>query len=158
MNSKTDVAEHSAATDGYPSGVWFQSAVSGLWYQNHLAAGDVSNVNIDGVLFRGPERSDVCEHGVPDGEWCETCNREYRRAATDPENGNGEQNAPKYWECDRCSGCGWYEGGETIQTHCEACDGHGIVLNEGRKVLTPEQVAEAEMILDVDTVMGSGDG
>lgn len=23
-----------------------------------------------------------CEHGVADGDWCERCNREYKRAAT----------------------------------------------------------------------------
>lgn len=29
--------------------------------------------------------------------------------------------------CDRCDGCGWYEGGKTIQTSCEVCQGTGIV-------------------------------
>lgn len=32
-------------------GIWYQSAVSGLWYQNHSAAGDVAIVSIDGVQF-----------------------------------------------------------------------------------------------------------
>ena len=27
-----------------------------------------------------------CEHGVADGDWCELCNAEYKRAAADPEN------------------------------------------------------------------------
>ncbi len=25
----------------------------------------------------------VCEHGIPDGDWCEPCNREYKRAAAE---------------------------------------------------------------------------
>ena len=29
--------------------------------------------------------------------------------------------------CDRCDGCGWYEGGKTLQTECEVCDGTGVV-------------------------------
>lgn len=28
--------------------------------------------------------------------------------------------------CERCDGCGWYEGGRTIQTRCERCDGTGV--------------------------------
>lgn len=33
------------------TGIWFQSAVSGLWYSNPRAAGDVSAVKIYGALF-----------------------------------------------------------------------------------------------------------
>lgn len=29
--------------------------------------------------------------------------------------------------CDRCDGCGWYEGGPTLMTQCEVCDGTGVV-------------------------------
>ena len=28
--------------------------------------------------------------------------------------------------CDRCDGCGWHEGGKTLQTTCEKCGGTGI--------------------------------
>lgn len=28
--------------------------------------------------------------------------------------------------CDRCDGCGWYEGGKTLQTTCEKCGGTGV--------------------------------
>lgn len=35
----------------------------------------------------------------------------------------------EYIECDRCDGCGWYEGGPTIQTLCEKCNGEGIIKN-----------------------------
>lgn len=28
--------------------------------------------------------------------------------------------------CDKCDGCGWYEGGETMVTVCEDCEGTGI--------------------------------
>ena len=34
------------------SGLWFQSAVSGLWYHSRGAAGDVQAVRIDGVTYR----------------------------------------------------------------------------------------------------------
>lgn len=27
--------------------------------------------------------------------------------------------------CDRCDGCGWYEGGAVLQTHCQDCGGCG---------------------------------
>jgi len=33
----------------------------------------------------------------------------------------------EYIECDRCDGCGWYEGGKTIQTKCEVCNGTGKI-------------------------------
>lgn len=29
--------------------------------------------------------------------------------------------------CDRCDGCGWYEGGPTIKTDCEKCGGTGAI-------------------------------
>ena len=54
---------------------------------------------------------------------------------------------PKYWYCDDCDGCGWIEGGEAIQTECPSCKGHGVVLTEGRKILTPEQVEEVREII-----------
>lgn len=39
------------------------------------------------------------------------------------------------WECDRCDGCGSYEGGAgAILTHCEACNGSGRV---GHTLKTP---------------------
>lgn len=31
---------------------------------------------------------------------------------------------PWQW-CDRCDGCGWYEGGKTLQTTCHECGGAG---------------------------------
>lgn len=30
-------------------------------------------------------------------------------------------------ECRECDGCGWYEGGRTLKTTCEACAGTGVV-------------------------------
>lgn len=30
-------------------------------------------------------------------------------------------------ECRDCDGCGWYEGGPTLQTRCEKCGGSGVV-------------------------------
>jgi hypothetical protein len=35
--------------------------------------------------------------------------------------------AEKKEYCDRCDGCGWYEGGATLRTVCEKCNGTGIV-------------------------------
>lgn len=29
--------------------------------------------------------------------------------------------------CDRCDGCGWYEGGKTLQTLCADCRGTGVI-------------------------------
>lgn len=37
------------------------------------------------------------------------------------------------WECDRCDGCGWYEGGKTLKTHCEECGGTGVVSRRQRE-------------------------
>jgi len=31
------------------------------------------------------------------------------------------------WECDRCDGCGWYEGGKALKTKCEKCGGTGVL-------------------------------
>jgi len=43
---------------GYPTGVWFQAAASGLWYTNRHAAGSVRAVNVDGVPYtRQPNHS-----------------------------------------------------------------------------------------------------
>jgi hypothetical protein len=33
------------------TGVWFQAGCSGLWYQNHMAAGSITEVRVDGVRF-----------------------------------------------------------------------------------------------------------
>jgi hypothetical protein len=30
-----------------------------------------------------------CEHGIAEGEFCDPCNRAYKDAAADPDNGNG---------------------------------------------------------------------
>jgi len=30
--------------------------------------------------------------------------------------------------CDRCDGCGWYEGGRWFQTKCEKCNGTGALI------------------------------
>lgn len=36
-------------------GTWYQSAVSGLWYENRNAAGDVAAVKIDGTMYVPPQ-------------------------------------------------------------------------------------------------------
>lgn len=33
---------------------------------------------------------------------------------------------PTVW-CDDCDGCGWVEGGKTLQTPCSACGGAAVV-------------------------------
>lgn len=40
-------------------------------------------------------------------------------------------------DCIRCDGCGWHEGGETIQTRCESCGGSGQVARPP-SVLKPQ--------------------
>lgn len=37
-----------------------------------------------------------------------------------------KQGPPWEW-CPRCDGCGWYEGGKTLQTECEQCKGTGKI-------------------------------
>lgn len=39
---------------------------------------------------------------------------------------------PDMIDCDQCDGCGWYEGGPTLQTTCETCQGTGKVRNPSR--------------------------
>jgi hypothetical protein len=36
-------------------GIWFRAAMSGLWYEEPLAAGTISAVKIDGVVYSRPE-------------------------------------------------------------------------------------------------------
>ncbi len=36
--------------------------------------------------------------------------------------------------CDRCDGCGWYDGGRTLQTKCERCGGTGVVRVPSERV------------------------
>lgn len=39
---------------------------------------------------------------------------------------SGARRSNQEW-CDRCDGCGWYEGGKTLQTKCEKCNGTGVL-------------------------------
>jgi hypothetical protein len=32
-------------------GLWFQSAISGMWYHNEKAAGDISSIKLNGILY-----------------------------------------------------------------------------------------------------------
>lgn len=65
-------------------GTWYQSAVSGLWYQNVKAAGKVSAVRIDGV----PQHPDwYCD-------WCSKAMFEAEEGASDS---NGHMHCSK--EC-----------------------------------------------------------
>lgn len=32
--------------------------------------------------------------------------------------------------CDQCDGCGWYEGGKTLKTTCEKCNGEGEIFDD----------------------------
>ena len=38
-----------------------------------------------------------------------------------------EEKDYELFECDLCDGCGWYEGGKTLKTHCIKCNGNGII-------------------------------
>lgn len=44
-----------------------------------------SDVTFWAKLPRKPRGLEVCEHGVKEGDWCETCHREYRQAAEEYE-------------------------------------------------------------------------
>lgn len=37
------------------------------------------------------------------------------------------------FECDVCDGCGWYEGGTSLKTHCLKCEGKGYILIDEEK-------------------------
>lgn len=39
-------------------GTWYQSAVSGLWYQDPKAAGDIRATSIDGVIYLPADTAD----------------------------------------------------------------------------------------------------
>jgi hypothetical protein len=45
--------------------------------------------------------------------------------------------APTVVECERCDGCGWYEGGATIKTTCEKCGGTGVLRSTPEHEGTP---------------------
>lgn len=45
--------------------------------------------------------------------------------------------SPTLRECDRCDGCGWYEGGKTLQTRCEVCDGSGVIQTQSEAENAP---------------------
>jgi len=34
---------------------------------------------------------------------------------------------PRVEECDRCDGCGWWEGGKVLQSFCRQCRGTGVL-------------------------------
>jgi len=54
---------------------------------------------------------------------------EYREEVLNRLDEKFKEELPKtqYEYCDRCDGCGWYEGGVTLQTQCEVCGGTGVI-------------------------------
>ena len=62
----------------------FQSAVSGMWYTQSGAAGEVSAIKIDGVLFT-PAISE-CQH-----EWRHFSDMTNRQYSEDAASGRGEE-------------------------------------------------------------------
>ena len=62
-------------------GIIFKSSASGLWYQNKDAAGDVSAVRVDGVVFEKKETiADGINHCDEHGGYgsvrdCKICNK-----------------------------------------------------------------------------------
>jgi hypothetical protein len=44
----------------------------------------------EAAIARHRELMDQCEHGIPIGQWCEPCNKAYKAAQIDPDNGNGQ--------------------------------------------------------------------
>jgi hypothetical protein len=49
-----------------------------LW--NYLECRGMSHGEIRSGVFSADGR-EVCEHGIREGDWCEPCNKEYKRAA-----------------------------------------------------------------------------
>ena len=49
-------------------------------------------------------------------------------------------------ECDRCDGCGTYEGGKTLLTTCEVCGGCGFLVDDGTtlRALTEQDKKELQ--------------
>jgi hypothetical protein len=41
----------------------------------------ISVEKLHAILDRISPRPELCEHGIADGDYCESCNREYKRAA-----------------------------------------------------------------------------
>lgn len=113
-------------------GVWFKAAVSGLWYTNYKAAGDVAAVRVDGVRFdaAGPH-CDLCGHPfcTECDTWCCKCGDGKVSAASPAPSQKVEEVA----------------AGERDKTHCE----HGVVWS--MECLTcdkPEYVAAAPVTPD----------
>lgn len=51
--------------------------------------------------------------------------------------------------CDRCDGCGWYEGGVTLKTPCEKCGGTGFAARKAIEAAAPaplERPSTIEMV------------
>lgn len=61
------------------------------------------------------------------------------RDADDDERGGAMRN-----HCDRCDGCGWYEGGATLKTTCEVCGGSGVITSPNHPAAPPEQSANEQ--------------
>lgn len=51
--------------------------------------------------------------------------------------------------CDRCDGCGWYEGGKTLQTTCEKCRGTGRVRVEVESVTKPKKPKVVKLVATI---------
>lgn len=66
---------------------------------------------------------------VTPGQWA-SWKRSVKRASEFLEKLDGPKKPPTHKKvyCERCDGCGWYEGGKTIQTKCEECGGSGVVV------------------------------
>jgi len=43
------------------NGVWFKSAITGMFYRNHDAAGDIDLIVVDGVWFERGEHAPILE-------------------------------------------------------------------------------------------------
>jgi hypothetical protein len=66
---------------------WMMSTAQKIADSMILSAHIVSNALRDDVKESDTETRDpVCEHGIIEGDWCEECNREYKAAASSPDN------------------------------------------------------------------------
>jgi hypothetical protein len=56
------------------------------WLDAHTRYDDETGRVYLELTVENPECEPYCEHGVPDGDYCDECNAAYKAAAADPDN------------------------------------------------------------------------
>lgn len=83
-------------TNRKPDGLWFDGQDDTGRFVKHqyeesgkcdMTDGEIALQFIYDGTVEDVTPPDFCEHGVADGDFCDPCNRSYKAAQTDPENG-----------------------------------------------------------------------